>query len=204
MKSISDNLKLSVLDLFSILLPGIIMEALLYQLPCMVTLVKSLFHNISKEWQVSIALFIAAYIIGHIVYYIGSFWDIIVHKKIYEKNWDNTKMNDLITGIKKQKIGIADITVINNYKWCRAEFIIRYPAVYSVVEGFEASSKFFRSLTGVMSIGIFIFLYLNQFIFMTVCLVMAIIAFIMYVHLRKKAIRTAYEHIITIYGKSDQ
>lgn len=200
MKSISENISLSVLDLFSVLLPGFVAELLLWQLPVVNQTMVDLFSFLQQDWQSAIAFFIGAYIIGHILFFLGSFLDTLLYDNLKDRIWDNKFLLQQVTAIKKKLIGFDDASLLNTYKWSKAVFLLKHPSIYTLIESIEASSKFFRSLSLVMLLGAAIFFSLAIYPFSFFCFVFMFLALTMYFKLRHKAIRTTYEHMLAVNG----
>lgn len=82
MKSITDNLNLSLLEIFAVLLPGGAAILLGWQLPAFREHIWALIPDPANEWHWSLAFLGGAYFIGHILFYMGSFWDDFLYDKV--------------------------------------------------------------------------------------------------------------------------
>lgn len=193
------NFYISVIDLFSIVIPGGITTIVLY-------------HNF-KESLMSIfvidqnstnyiyaILLLYSYIFGHVIFQIGSYLD----KPIYD-TWKGNKNTDLISEIQNIRSKLDSNIIISNHDWAYYYLISINSPVLDEVNRKMADSKFFRSLF-VISIGLII-LYPARKIFsdnykdswhilLLFSVLLATFSCWSYLKLRLKSSTIAYEFVI--------
>ena len=200
----TDKLKIGLMDLLTILLPGTIL-LLLFIPENLENIVSTL--RIETAWQLVqdkdwlfVSVFIgAAYILGHFVYFLAARLDGLVYEKVKRIYWP--EHNLLVAHILKRKIqltGIEEKKVINAWKWSCAWLIANKPGIYSEVERYMAESKFFRSLV-IVSVITFLSCLVNWrgWISLLLVIVICLLSLVRYLTQRQKSIEVAYHGIIS-------
>lgn len=202
-----DKIKLGIMDLLTILLPGGIL--LIISRYSFTDLLKGCAAIQNKDWAF-VALFASlSYIAGHFIFLLASFLDELVYDKV--KTIYCHHHNKLIARVRKIKteaLGFDDSNTLNAFQWSTMWLIMHQPSVYAEVEKYIAESKFFRSLTIVLAtIPIFFFIELfkdhkatfrNSVNWPETFIVFTLIIFslVRYVTRRIKSIETAYIGVI--------
>lgn len=179
---------LGISDFFSVLVPGFITASAM-----MVYLDIAKYASLgANEW---IALLVAAYIFGHILFALGSYWD-----EIYElvKPKGNDELLDKIGQIRSE-VAERDCSSINKYKWCRSVLSSKHLEGYNEVLRKEADSKLFRSMIVPLIIASGGVLEELGAGWAVVTVLLAYISFWRYRDQRFKACKIAYTHVIVLY-----
>ncbi|MCX6592249.1 MAG: hypothetical protein NTZ56_12065 [Acidobacteria bacterium] len=211
------ELYLGVLDFFAVILPGAIAAAILQQawgsavLGTVVTLPKSE----TAQWA---AFLVTAYLLGHLIFLVGSYVDPVYdklrkrlnatrhrdgwlrHTAIPESLEKNQQAYVRATAIRNSLLAPEDQPAVNSFQWARAVLISKNPAAAADVQRLEADSKFFRSFL-VVSIftGIACFEQAHH-IEAAVAFLLVIPCFARYCERRLKSTTQAYIHILTMHG----
>ena len=175
-------------EFFSVLLPGFIVAATAADHFEQITL-KTLVAN---EWAM---LLIIAYITGHILFALGSYWDDLYEKL---KPIGNEPLLDEIAQIRAANQE-RDCAAINEYQWCRSLLSFIHPEGFNEVLRKEADSKLFRSLILPFLIAPLLLLQEQSQCWAWGLLVLALVAFWRYRGQRFKACKIAYTHVIVLH-----
>src|SRR6266566_866477 len=166
---------IGVIDFFSVLLPGALLtfflKGLLYRRLFGEGMV---FPALNNEAQKAIAFLLATYVVGNLIFLMGSLlldnlvYDKFLRNTFFRKNFDLAYL--AATSIREQhlasetaidqivaakKLTAADETkllakdrreVVNTFKWAQDYLAVRYPATLTDLQKQVADSKFFRSL----------------------------------------------------------
>lgn len=195
MKSLSENINLSILEIFSVLFPGGAMSLLCSQVYDIKIVVRNLLVDIDSEWQVSVAFLGVAYFLGYVLFYLSSFLDTYVYDRL-NKEQRQVLINRVVE-IKTAAFGYDSKAEINAFKWACAVLLAKQPAMFAAVERFMAASKFFRSMVVVLCFAAVLFVLQGTFLVAFVVLVFSIISLFNYIRQRDKAIEAAYQYLIT-------
>lgn len=199
-----DKLKIGILDLLTILVPGGFLVFILSD-----KLVDFANHTwkgyplMSSQWITIGISFALAYILGHFIFLVASFLDDLLYEKVRKVYWhDHAKLISYTVMIKEKKTGPLQRKVLSAWKWACAWLMTHQPAIYAEVERYMAESKFFRSLIIVCIIGFFVFPAEQKSWGMIVgLLVLIFLSLIRYLTQRQKSLETAYHGIITTAGE---
>ncbi len=182
------NFYIGMSEFLSILVPGFIVTAAI-SIYLKIIDYKSLEDN---EW---VALIIASYILGHILFALGSYWDYLYDTM---KPKGNEELLEKIGQIRTEKAE-RDCNKINKYKWCRSVLLNIHPEGFAEVLRKESDSKLFRSLIiPLLVYSILAIMVLNVLLSLTL-LVLVLISFWKYRDQRFKACKIAYTHVIVLY-----
>lgn len=200
-----DKLKLSILDLMTILLPGGFL--LIFLRPYLFRFTDHISMNFptlaSKDVFLYAGFLALAYITGSFVNFFASFLDDWIYENVAKVFYTNTELTAYIIDLKIRQTGIADRKTINAFKWSSAWLLKHEPAMYESVERLVAESKFFRSLILVSFASAFLVLPTTP-ANGTLAIALFILSFfstIRYLTQRKKSITTAYEYVLTAFDK---
>ena len=197
-----ENLKTYLLDILSVLLPGALLLAVFTRYNLFNNIFKSIFPETKIEWLTVLIYTGTAYILGHFVFFIGSFLDDWIFENVKRVFWNDNNLTAYTLLLKKEKTGIEDRSVLNAFEWSCAWLLAYQPGMYSVVERYIAESKFFRSLIVVLSITLVVFLVENDFLISSILLLLIIFSLIRYLSQRQKSIETAYQFVITVNNET--
>jgi hypothetical protein len=200
MKSLSENINLSILEIFSVLFPGGAMLLLCWQVREIQAAMRVLLPDMGSEWQVSIAFLGVAYFLGYVLFYVSSFLDTAVYDRFKEKR---TALIDRVIEHKKKAFGYDSKEEINAFKWSCAVLLAQQPAMYAAVERFMAASKFFRSMVVVLFLAALLWLIQGKYIIALIAIVFVVISLLNYIRQRDKAVTAAYEYVIKIHNFSN-
>lgn len=195
-----DKIKIGILDLLTILVPGGFLLFLLSDklLDFAANTWKG-YPILSSPWIMFGVFFALAYILGHFIFFLGSFLDDLIYEKVRKIYWhDHAKLTSYVLMVKEKKTGITQRKVLSAWKWACAWLMANQPVIYSDVERLMAESKFFRSLIIVCIAGIFVFP--SDQITARMILGLAILIFlslIRYLTQRQKSLTAAYHGILT-------
>lgn len=140
------DLFVGVVEFFSVLLPGAFLTFAFERLPATRVFgsVLPALRDPSERW---IAFAFSSYLVGHFVFQIGSLLDGSYDRWVRPRKARGTA-DRLYLLARKLKIeeDRMDEAVINTFKWCNSYIRTRNDAAIAVVDGLEASHKFFRSM----------------------------------------------------------
>jgi len=196
----------SIVDLFAILLPGAVAAALLLaavgnDIPGEII---SLPDSTFGLW---VAFIIAAYLIGHVIFLLGSFLDgrfESLRKWRLEQGAISAVDNDQLyfaVQILKNKIFDDELTPapLNNFQWVKSVLVQEKPNAIAEVNRLEADSKFFRSLSVISFLSIFLIGFNTNDLIGIILIVITIMCFLRYYERRLKSNTLAYLHLLTFY-----
>ena len=134
---------IGIQDFFAILLPGAAATYLLSE-----EMAAREYHTtIEGEWQLVGAFAVSAYVLGHLIFLLGSFLD-----PAYDR-WFRRRKTYGDDGVFRaaNKLRASDPAALpgasfSTLKWCRAYISLRSASARSELDYYEATSKFFRSL----------------------------------------------------------
>lgn len=197
-----DNLKVYILDILSILLPGALLMVVLSHFCSLNHAFLSVFPTRNEEWINVVVYMGAAYILGHFIFFVGSFLDDWIFENVKRVFWNDHGLTAYVLALKKEKTGIDDRNILNAFKWSCASLLANHPGMYGVVERHIAESKFFRSLIVVLAIALVAYLVKRDILLAAACILLIVFCLIRYLTQRQKSIDTAYEFIITSADKT--
>ena len=143
-----DKLKLGILDLLTILVPGgFLLIFIRPYLQGYIEIIAGSFPTLSTKDPVLYAGFIAiAYILGGFIYFIASYLDDWIYENVSKVFWPNPALTAYIIDFKARQTGIPSRKVINAFKWSCGWLLKHHQPMYDEVERVMAESKFFRSM----------------------------------------------------------
>jgi len=176
-----------VSEFFSILLPGVIVT--------IITVILVFGYDYRRfgtnEWAL---LLIASYIVGHILFAIGSWWDLLYEKV---KPAGNEELIEHIKHIRNSKAD-SDCSSVNQYKWSKAVLAKFGEEGYAEVLRKESDSKLFRSLIAPALFLSFVLLLERSYSAGTVGIVIAVVLFWRYREQRFKACTVSYTNVMVL------
>jgi len=191
-----ESLKTYVLDILSVILPGAFLLMVLGHTDGVVGLSTDVFLKSEIKWINEAGYVALAYVLGHFVFFIGSFLDNWIFENVRKIFWNDHLLTSRIQKYKEQKTGITQRSALNAFKWSCNWLLANEPALFQVVERHMAESKFFRSLFVVLTIAIICLPNVYDHIWiLTIGLIMSLIR---YITQRQKSIETAYQSVISV------
>lgn len=197
----ADNFKTYILDILSVLLPGVFLMGILAQFEGVKTRFITLFPVNDTEWINAVVYIGFAYTIGHFVFFIGSLLDENVYQKIEKIIWKDQQLLNYAIQLKEEKTGIISDKVLNAFKWSCAYLMANQPLMHADVIRSIAESKFFRSLSVVLMIACGVFFAKQDLVLVITSLVLTGFSMIRYVTQRHKAMGVAFQYVITSIGQ---
>ena len=180
---------IGISELFSILIPGFLVAiSTLY-----------FFGDLEADKSLPtlfwLILIVVSYVLGHVLFAVGSWWDEINNLFQYHGN------DALIEKVKhiREQYGDKDCTGINNYQWTKSVLSRLHVVGHMEVLRKEADSKLFRSLIIPLVISIFYFWSELNLFMKFVSFLITVMAFWRYRDQRNKGCTIAYTHIITLF-----
>jgi len=141
------------------------------------------------------ALLIASYLLGHILFVLGGYWDTLY--AIVMPKW-NMELLKKISNV-REKISGERTREIVTYKWCRSVLSVYHPEGYAEFLRKESDSKLFRSLLAPLIFSSAFALKVLGIWWSIKLLLLACIFFWVYRDQRFKATEFSYTHIIVLY-----
>lgn len=199
MSSEPDKFHVGVIDFFSILLPGAVLAFHLQWLDARA--VKPLIPSPGSEAAGWAIFLVAAYILGHFIFMLGSFldagYDAVVQRLVPLPNNAPLRAAIAIKTFHLQPRQLDDQT-INAFQWAKCRLALAHPTALVHVQRFEADSKFFRSLVFVLlAMGISFFMAGMPELGAASALLMAASLW-RYADQRFKATRQAYWYLVAL------
>ncbi|MGE0131570.1 MAG: hypothetical protein AB7U82_26105 [Blastocatellales bacterium] len=151
------DLLVGIVDFFAILLPGAALAfvGMKFQGKIFNGVILPALGEGAPRWIVFI---LSSYLIGHIVFLLGSSILDPVYGTTYRK-FKSRMTGDLLfkrAGEIKRETQISNNEIENNYKWARAAVRMSNSAASAEIDRLEANSKFFRSMVVVLFIAMVI------------------------------------------------
>ena len=219
------NIYISVIDFFSVLLPGgLLTYFLLGVFYKYVFGDGNIFPEPTNSTVIWIVFVIVAYIIGNIVFTLASFLDVSYNKilrPLFESKYDLTyktarqihskyiNTDDQLKELLAQK-QISDAEhreilknkkceLFNTFKWSQHFLLFKKPEALAEVQQVEANSKFFRSLVITFLIIACLLFWQAKIIAGVVSMIFSVLCYYRFGELRFKTTEKAYEIIITAH-----
>ena len=197
MSKLSD-LYIGAFDFFAILLPGAIATVIFapyFTAQIKGTLIGQFDTEIAR-WATFLS---TAYLVGHLVFLIGSRLDPLFHKwrEIYLPRGEGCPYT-CATLIRDSVLSKEERLAVNTYQWARSVLMEKFPKAAQDINRLEADSKFFRSLLVVCVIVLFGFLIKGDFLVSLILSVLSVGCVIKYGQRRLKSEKQAYTHIISL------
>jgi len=196
----------SIVDLFAVIIPGAIATSVLLaavgnNIPVGVI---SLPESTVGQW---VAFIVTAYLVGQIIFLLGSFLDGLfesLRKWRLEQGAISAIDNDQLyfaVQILKNRTFEDELTPapLNNFQWAKSVLVQEDQNAIAEVNRLEADSKFFRSLSVLSSISIFLIGYNTNDLVGLALIVISIMCFLRYYERRLKSNTLAYLHLLTLY-----
>lgn len=224
MKSLTDNLNLSLLELLSVLLPGAVSVVLLRRIKYVQKAFDTLSPEAVDEWQQGIAYFAASFFMGYVLYVLSSpideGFDWLKKRSVKKRRqkggtfrhkgtkcwaWvffpnieDTYTLINRVLPYKLRDLGDLDAHPINAYQYCYRRLMIEgYAHMFSEVDRYQATAKFFRSMAVVWLLGTVV-LYSTDYWWIS--LVLFVVSLRIYLSRWQKALHVAYKNILILEG----
>ncbi|MGY2134444.1 NUDIX domain-containing protein [Hymenobacter sp. HD11105] len=222
---------IGLLDFFSVLLPGALLTFLVMNDLGPLLLGKD--YGLFAGEQGWIAFFFSSYLLGHFVFLLGSllFDDVydqlrqatdhkqrenlangkkaapgvavLLAKLFFSKQTDQTVQQ--VVKIKNQYLSsLGSSETVNAFQWCKTRLTFDHPQALATVHGFEAHSKFFRSLLIVLCVLLIQGMVQGQPTRVLASVPLMAMAFWRFVDQRSKAVTQAYWYIISAEGRRSE
>ena len=161
MKSFNpSNFYISVIDLFAILLPGLLVTLVLYHL--FQGEIDTFFASIHKDHRnflLGFALLFSSYLFGHIISQISAYLDEWIYDNFRKALYSDAKVDRVMAIRSNFYDNDLDTIYVNTYQWSMYKLKMEYPEAASEVDRYMADSKFFRSLFVVLSAGLLVLIF---------------------------------------------
>jgi hypothetical protein len=185
------NLYISVVEIFGIFMPGVIIVLFINQhFPDFVASLE--FTNSNKDYIWAIVLFYS-YIFGHFFNRLGSALDHILYERLYLNSRNDKlqkKVQDLLKVQQENDYNLPIFVIAKLY------VIQNNSPVLQKAEKEAADSKFFRSLFVIAVIIAVVFFYKNNYLLFFGSLILGLFSCYQYMKLRHKSANTIYEFVI--------
>jgi len=200
------NFYASLIDLFAIMVPGSIATAMLMatERDYIPVDIINLPEPVAVQW---LAYFVIAYLIGQIIFLLGSFLDGIfesLRKWRLEQGSISAVDNDQLyfaVQILKNKTFEDELTPVplNNFQWAKSVLVQEDQNGIVEVNRLEADSKLFRSLSVVSFVSVFMIGLNSNDMIGLILIGLTILCFVRYYERRLKSNTLAYLHLVTFY-----
>ena len=219
------NIYISLIDFFSVLLPGGLLTYFLSGIFYKYVFGDgNIFPEPTNYTVIWIVFVIVAYIVGNLVFTIASFLDASYDKilrPLFESKYDLTYKtarrihskyintdNQLKELLAQNQISDADhreilknkkCEIFNTFKWSQHFLLFEKPEALAEVQQVEANSKFFRSLVITFLIIVCLLFWQAKIIAGVVVIIFSVLCYYRFGELRFKTTEKAYEIIITAH-----
>ena len=203
----------SVIDMFAVLMPGVLLVAGLNTLGSWPLLSEGLPKGEASAW---LSFVVESYIAGHFIFILASGLDGPLYHRLLRPALDSEDglsyrlASDLKARYFGARLGIVDrLHPMNTFAWAKTVMALRAPRALAEVQRFEADSKFFRSLAVLMpGLGV---IALHRVGWsggaglgvVGATLTLTVLACWRYGERRLKSTQWAYNYVITLFGASD-
>ena len=190
------DLHVGVMELFSILLPGAALVALLVGSGLVTDLVALL--PLGQTAAQYAAFLLAAYAAGHILFLVGTLLDEALYMRVRQRFWPDRDGDAYHQAglLRRAAIGGTATLPMNTFSWAKSYLMLHWPAAAADVQRYEADSKFFRSLVPLLAVAAVILLMRNEALLAAVTVALAAASCWRYAERRYKSTLWAYRHII--------
>jgi len=196
----TDKLKVGLLDLLTLLLPGGLLIFILVKAGLAAKFIPGDFQvpaGNADSWPGVVLYIAASYVTGHFIYLLASNLDDWIYENVRKVFWNDHRLAAYVLERKAAITGIEDRMVLNGFKWSCAWLLKNAPALYAEVERLIAESKFFRSLVVVCFISCILLGSIKVWALSLLMLAMSFLSLFRYLTQRQKSIDAAYTFIIT-------
>lgn len=186
-----------MIDFFSVFLPGGMFTFVAY------SKYKPFFLDVVplEGSQVWLGFLFFSYLLGHIIYMIGSNLD-----QLYEKRRKILKpyVNELAflraTDIKHQSLSGNESNSVNTFQWSTSVLTTLYPEAMNEINRLVADQKFFRSLVVAIPLISLVLIFNSDYLQAVVFCSLIIPCYMRYYDRRTKSTTRAYQYIIMLEG----
>lgn len=201
MKKLFESINFSIVEILAVFLPGSAVTYLLYlKISVIKTLLEVHIYIIKSDSEAYFVFFICSYVIGNILFYMGTYLDSSLYERYYYYYPDpsQNKLQKIISARKKEILGFDDKSIFNNYKWARSVILLNNEAMLTDVERYTAASKFFRTLIlPSLFIGL-VSIIKDKLVLGIIVELLMLVSIAIYFDQRKKSIRTSLEHVLVL------
>lgn len=186
-----------IIDLFAIFLPGGLLTFVLYQEYS--TFFLKVFPISGNQYWLAFIFF--SYLIGHVIFMIGSkidgFYD--YHRKI-KNPCINESAFQCASQIKHKFLSETERKAVNTYMWSMSILTTHYSDALVEINRLVADSKFFRSLVVIIPIISLIFTVSGNYWHAVIIILFIVPCYLRYYDRRLKSTTRAYQYIIMLNG----
>ncbi len=195
---------IGVIDLFAVLVPGAILTFAFRDAAPHSLRIESLQTIPTGAW---IAFLLASYLVGHLVFMLGSRLDFAYdkwRKRRHPKEGD--QLYDAAHRLRNTLYHELAGAEFSSYKWARCYATMRVPSARGEIDRFEATSKFFRGL--IVVVIILAAYYASpiagfQLDRVALCLLLAVLSFLRYCDQRWKSTEITYAYAVMAHKETE-
>lgn len=196
-----NNFYIGLIDLFAILLPGALLGLLLY-----FWIGAGAFEGMQStpEYSGFVASFLfllAAYLLGHVIMWLGSYLDQLVYDPLKNRIYPNQRHLALVKAIRAEKYPSGSEAYLNNFDWSRNRLVDEFTSGYEEVELYMVESKFFCALVIVLPLVATWTVFYQPWYWGVGFLVLWLVSIVRYFQCKQEAIRKAYKHVVSLKDK---
>lgn len=191
------NFFIGIIDFFAIILPGGVGSLILYY-----QLNTKISHTLfTSESHYLIAFLFSSYFLGHIIFMLSSYLDIIADKLILStKIPSNELAYRKAKEIKYSFLPEVSELELNTYKWSTSLLTTHFPEAMIEIDRVISDSKFFRSFILIIPCIVVVFLSNNEFTFALCTAIILIPCILRYYDRRIESNTRAYQYVIMLHG----
>ncbi len=219
---------IGIMELFSILLPGALLNYFVMDEMGPVFLGSDKLQRLTGGERVAVFL-VVSYLLGHLIFLLGSWLDeiydwarrntrnsqiILLARRGHLMSWPGRVVIWLLFGqernlaldaarrIKEKQLGLSASQAINTFQWCKAWLTENKPKSMAVVQRFEADSKFFRCFIIVLISLAGMWSVERKWQLVSIAALLLPLAFWRYMEQRLKSTNQAYWSIVTAFASA--
>ncbi len=186
-----------IVDLFAIFLPGGLLTFVLYQ-QYSAFFLKVVPISGNQYW---LAFVFFSYLIGHVIFMIGSRIDGIYDYHRKKRNpYINTSAFQCASQIKHKFLSETERKAVNTYMWSTSILTTHYSDAIVEINRLVADSKFFRSLVVIIPIISLIFAVGGNYWHAVITILLIVPCYLRYYDRRLKSTTRTYQYIIMLNG----
>jgi hypothetical protein len=194
-----------VVEFFSVLLPGAFLAYATRLLPGDLVFGRILppLDKVNRGTENWIVFVFASYVIGHFVFQAGSLLD-HSYDKWYRPRKAASEGDDLFRTAAAMKCDLENVpnTVSNAFKWASAYVRTHSPSAIALVDQFEASQKFFRSMVIAFTVYALLCVGTGRWLGAALFVLLAYFSYVRFGDLRWKMTQAAYLFYVQLRSPS--
>ena len=186
-----------IVDLFAIFLPGGLLTFVLYQ-QYSAFLLNVVPISGNQYW---LAFVFFSYLIGHVIFMIGSKIDGLYDYHRKKRNpYINTSAFQCASQIKHKFLSETESKAVNTYMWSTSILTTQYSDAIVEINRLVADSKFFRSLVVIIPIISLVFVDGGNYQHALMTILFIVPCYLRYYDRRLKSTTRTYQYIIMLNG----